>query len=178
MRTLFIDTHNTRSFSVAFDSEAQFSFLSGNDAASELIHSIDSLSSNSIEKIVIITGPGSLTGLRIGSSFAQGIALAKNIQVLGISVWDLLLTEFPLADIFFFTGTKKWIKKNSKEEIIIERDFHSEAPYWISNNPSLLNDLDITKNVPFPSCIELMYKHVHKASDNIDLLYPINLFNS
>lgn len=176
MKTLFIDTHKTKSFSVGFDSGFNFSFLSGNDASSELIQMIDSLSSNFIEKIVIITGPGSLTGLRIGSSFAQGIALAKNIQVIGISIWDLLLTEFPLADIFFFTGTKKWIKKNTQKETIIEKNFNSEAPYWISNNPTLLKNLDISKNLIFPSCIELMHKHIDKASENIDLLYPINLF--
>jgi tRNA threonylcarbamoyladenosine biosynthesis protein TsaB len=38
-----------------------------------------------LERVVTTTGPGSFTGLRIGLSAARGIALARNIPVVGLS---------------------------------------------------------------------------------------------
>lgn len=37
-----------------------------------------------LERVVVTTGPGSFTGLRIGLSAARGIALARNIPVVGV----------------------------------------------------------------------------------------------
>lgn len=181
MKTLFIDTHASKTFTIGFanknETEENFLYLKGEDAAIEMIEKIEQLSKNEIEQIIINKGPGSLTGLRIGSSFAQGIALAKNIPILAISLFDLLLEEYPNTDIFFYTGTKKWIHKTEQEEKIIETDFKITKKYWLSNKPELLN-LDPAKQQNFEECIKLMYKHQHLATENINLIYPVNIFNS
>lgn len=48
------------------------------------------LSATSIDKIVVCTGPGSFTGLRVALAFAKGFALPRRLPVVGLSslaVW-------------------------------------------------------------------------------------------
>src|SRR5580692_10936722 len=47
-----------------------------------------------IDRVVVTTGPGSFTGLRVGISAARGIALAANKPAVGIST--LLASAAPL----------------------------------------------------------------------------------
>ena len=48
------------------------------------------LSFEDLDAICISVGPGSFTGLRIGMSYAKGIALALNIPIVPISTFDSL----------------------------------------------------------------------------------------
>lgn len=49
-----------------------------------------------IERIAVTTGPGSFTGLRIGLSAARGLALARQINVLGVpSLFAIALAGGP-----------------------------------------------------------------------------------
>jgi len=172
---LFIDTHFSRKFSIGTNHNGQMEILTGANAAKEMMELIDTLTQNKITKIFIIKGPGSLTGLRIGSSCAMGIACAKNIPIFSLSIWDLLLSEHPDADIFFYTGTKKWIKKNLRKEKIIEENFRT-TKQWISNKPEKLETLPEELNIRYPQMIPLMMKYQHLATENMDLLYPVTLF--
>ena len=43
-----------------------------------------------IECVAVTTGPGSFTGVRVGLAAADGIALAANLPMVGISVLDVL----------------------------------------------------------------------------------------
>jgi len=60
-----------------------------------IIRKIDNLVSSAglkqsdIDGIVVSTGPGSFTGLRIGLAAAKGIAVALGIPVIGISLFEL-----------------------------------------------------------------------------------------
>lgn len=47
------------------------------------------ISASNIEKISVCVGPGSFTGLRVGLSFAKGLALPRNIPVVGISALEI-----------------------------------------------------------------------------------------
>jgi len=46
-----------------------------------------SIDKNSLDAIVISTGPGSFTGLRVGLSAAKGLAVALNIPLIGLSTF-------------------------------------------------------------------------------------------
>lgn len=55
----------------------------------------------SLERIVVTTGPGTFTGLRIGLSFARGLGLARGIPVTGVDSLTAIAAncgagEFPL----------------------------------------------------------------------------------
>ncbi len=47
-----------------------------------------SIDKNSLEAIVISTGPGSFTGLRVGMSAVKGLAVALNIPLIGIGTFN------------------------------------------------------------------------------------------
>lgn len=177
MKTLYIDTHCTKKFEIGYDNNITFQTLFGSDTSIEILEKIDLLCQNNIDKIIICKGPGSLTGLRIGSCFAQGIALAKKIPVYGMTIWDVLFAENPLLEVFFYTGTKKWIYKTINSEIVQETPKNPKQ-IWTSNNPELLTNFDQKTYQKWPKIVILMQKHHQKATKNIDLLYPINLFNN
>lgn len=181
MNTLFIDTHKSKNFSIGYsDSENKLTVISKNDANMEAIDAIYEISNNKpISKIIIINGPGSLSGLRIGASFALGIAVGKNIKVFSLNLFDIILRKYPNCEIIFNTGTKKWIKKTSTDEIITENDFKTDKK-WISNDVEKLsqiyNEINLSNQINYPNIINLMHEFQEFAEEKIDLIYAINSF--
>lgn len=229
MGILFIDTHCSKNFALGFaDNNLHFfEKLEGADPSIEMIQNIEKIIANFLEKharnlqndksesnwdfenykkniskIILITGPGSLTGLRIGSAFALGIAMGLNISIQSLTIWDLLL-EFATqesennkiadtAEIFFYTGTKKWLHRcaGNEEKILeieeiaemnarnaIELHEKNQCRKWISNNPEKLAHVkDMSQNIAYPNIIELMHKYAHLATDDLNLIYNITLF--
>jgi len=49
--------------------------------------------------IVVATGPGSFTGLRVGLSAAKGLCHALEIPIVGISSLEALASQFPYSDL-------------------------------------------------------------------------------
>lgn len=50
-----------------------------------------------VNALGVAIGPGSFTSLRVGLSLVKGIALARNIPVMGISTLDVIAAAQPLA---------------------------------------------------------------------------------
>ncbi|MBN8656437.1 MAG: tRNA (adenosine(37)-N6)-threonylcarbamoyltransferase complex dimerization subunit type 1 TsaB [Anaerolineae bacterium] len=51
----------------------------------------------SVNALGVAIGPGSFTSLRVGLSLVKGIALARNLPVMGISTLDVIAAAQPLA---------------------------------------------------------------------------------
>ncbi len=52
-------------------------------------------SMDDVEAIGLAIGPGSYTGLRIGSAVAKGLALALNLALVAVPTFDILAAAFP-----------------------------------------------------------------------------------
>jgi len=186
---LFIDTHNWQEFGVGLQANnGEYAYQIGQDACKEMMVLFDKLLEKSqkheISEIVIIKGPGSLTGLRIGSSTTLGIALGiemsakKPVKITALSLYDILLAEYPNSTIVFYTGTKKWIIKTRESEIISEDIINTKTPKsWISNCVEKLSHFDICNNIAYPKMIQLMQKYQHLATEDIQLLYPVTMYS-
>jgi tRNA threonylcarbamoyl adenosine modification protein YeaZ len=56
----------------------------------EVLHR-ENLTLNSLKGIIISTGPGSFTGLRVGMAVAKGLAVSLKIPLLGISIFNAVV---------------------------------------------------------------------------------------
>jgi len=66
-------------------------------AIQELLARCD-LSMQNIRAVAVAIGPGSFTSLRVGLSLAKGIALARQIPLLGIPTLDILAAAQPTGE--------------------------------------------------------------------------------
>lgn len=102
MRYLFIDT-STKYITVALIDNKNIIFnhqeVIEKDMSSKIIPIIDngfkncSIEIGDIDKIFVVNGPGSFTGVRIGVTVAKTIAWSLNIDVIPISSLELLATH-------------------------------------------------------------------------------------
>lgn len=101
MITLFLDTSTTKlivglykEFDCIFESIDD----SANDLSSKVLPQIDYALKNTdlllddIDRIIVVNGPGSFTGVRVGVTIAKTLAWTKNIDILTISSLELLAT--------------------------------------------------------------------------------------
>jgi tRNA threonylcarbamoyladenosine biosynthesis protein TsaB len=68
-------------------------------ALSEMIQSSleqTGLTLDQIEALAIATGPGSYTGLRIGTALAKGLALARHLPIKGIPTFEIIAAAQPI----------------------------------------------------------------------------------
>ena len=108
--------------------------------------------------VIVTTGPGSFTGLRVGISAAKGLYHALGIPIIGISSLEAMASQFPFSDLpivpilysrknEFFTA--QFIRNNGNnltrnmEDIAIKLD---DFPS-IFKNPSILSECMITDHL-------------------------------
>ena len=83
---------------------------------------------NKIEKLIVCTGPGSFTALRVGIAFMYGLSISKKIPLIGTSCTDLLQ----------FTISKSYEKKtlmiicSSNDQNFIATSSNKSGKYLIN----------------------------------------------
>ena len=56
------------------------------------------LSTSDLAAVAVANGPGSYTGLRIGLSFAKGLALASQVKLIAVPTLDIVAAAQPLSE--------------------------------------------------------------------------------
>lgn len=57
------------------------------------------LTLEAVQALGVALGPGSFTSLRVGLSFVKGLALARNLPLVGINTLEVLAASQPLTDL-------------------------------------------------------------------------------
>jgi len=106
MTYLFIDTANSFIISIIKDNKIIYykNDVSNSDTSSKVMPIIDeafkgsNLTINDIDKIVVVNGPGSFTGIRVGVTIAKTISYSLNKPLISLSELELLATTNTNSD--------------------------------------------------------------------------------
>ena len=104
-----------------------------------------SMSFEDLDAICISSGPGSFTGLRVGMSYAKGIAMALDIPIVPVSTFDSLAyknTSKKLSTLIYSHGNTFYICEYSVNNGILLK---SSKPKSILKE----NVLEISRNIVF-----------------------------
>ncbi|MEL7111830.1 MAG: tRNA (adenosine(37)-N6)-threonylcarbamoyltransferase complex dimerization subunit type 1 TsaB [Pseudomonadota bacterium] len=108
----------------------------------------------SIDRLAVVTGPGSFTGIRVGVSFARGLALATGVPCVGVTSLEAALPRgqqgsaivvMPAQkrppDITFWTQTfRSGMATGAAQEMSLEALYTllQEHPHMVYGDPDLL----------------------------------------
>lgn len=100
MRYLFIDTSNNLIISILENNKEIYCFNSHeiNQTSAQVMPVLDeaftktNLNIRDIDKIFVVNGPGSFTGIRVGVTIAKTIGFCLNIPIIPLSELELLAT--------------------------------------------------------------------------------------
>ena len=104
-----------------------------------------SMSFEDLDAICISSGPGSFTGLRVGMSYAKGIAMALDIPIVPVSTFDSLAyknTSEKLSALIYSHGNTFYICEYSIDDEILLK---SSEPKSILKE----NVLELSRNIVF-----------------------------
>lgn len=102
-----------------------------------------------IEVIAVTIGPGSYTGLRIGTAVAKGLALARRLPVVAVSTFDVLAVAQP-------------VQEDLQLAVVVEAGrgrmavgwFKAAADYWEpAGDPNLYTPEEFSKKIRKPTLI-------------------------
>ena len=110
-----------------------------------------------IDQVVVGMGPGPFTGLRVGISFAQAFAWARNVPLIGICSLDAIAHGIEI------------------DEFIVATDARRKEVYWaIYKNGERISDLAVSKPAELVSRFPFFGEgsHLYQLSQSQEFLYP------
>lgn len=101
-RLLAIDSSTERAGVALFDGDtiAEISWIAGRSQTTSLLGEIDhllrlnGLGLSDVAAVAVATGPGAFSALRVGAGTAKGLALARDLPVIGIPTLDIAAAPF------------------------------------------------------------------------------------
>ena len=145
---LFIDTHDSL-ITIALKTESKLYIKT---KESEYSHSIyvmpmieeifdeNKLDVKDLKQIIVVNGPGSFTGIRIGLSIAKTIAYALNIKINSISSLTAYLVSSDIDD------NKMAVIEDNKELI---KEFYSNENEYEKKYKEVEHNIDVDKIVSY-----------------------------
>lgn len=110
-----------------------------------------------IEKIIVVNGPGSFTGIRIGLTIAKTLAWAKNIPIITISSLEAMVLSVDTDNIDYIVPA-----------IDARRNFVFAAIFDKKNNNFVLKEQYISVKALEIALNNLSGNIVYVSNDNID----------
>lgn len=189
MISLFIDTSiSFPTISIVKDNEVLFNFHEEikMDMSSKILPIIDeglkklNIQLNSIDKIFVVTGPGSFTGVRIGVTIAKTIAWSLNKILIPISSLEYMATtktekSYLISMIDARRGNVfSGIYNNELECVQKDGLVNIEELLKDKNNEYELISYDNIKNSikPIPNVLKIINKHINDKGINPHSLIP------
>jgi len=165
MNTLFIDTHNEIIKIILFkdgkivDSKEKESSMQHSVYTMPLIDEVlknNNLDSNDINEIIVVNGPGSFTGVRIGVTIAKTYSYLLNIPIKVINMLEM--------KAIFVSGDKKIIieeEKNGKFIGVFDKDNKVIDDYFYLKNSEFEeyknnNEISIVDNIDYEKVYEYL----------------------
>lgn len=193
MRTLFIDT-STADVSIAIISDGKLvASISKNIPNAHSVYTVSFLDKvikeaglrpEDIDKILVVTGPGSFTGVRIGVTIAKTYAYLRKIEIVGVSSLKMMAIscehDYCLALIdarrnnyylgLYDKNNNEVITEqfNTKEKVI--ELINQYKPIVISNEDIVMDNIQVNKQVLDIEKIVAYYQD--KPSMNPHLVVP------
>lgn len=153
-----------------------------------------------LQLLLINTGPGSYTALRVGIAFFSGLSLSQNIDIIGLPCIDLFRFIIPSEELMF-TGVyisssndqnfiyffdlkvnQFKIKKIEKNKSLDEQDIDLSILKKIYINESLQGNLNIrldveVKVIKFSKLVNQNIKKIEKYKKN-EIIEPLYFSNN
>ncbi|MDX5982602.1 tRNA (adenosine(37)-N6)-threonylcarbamoyltransferase complex dimerization subunit type 1 TsaB [Exiguobacterium profundum] len=146
MKQLMIDTATTRlsvALSEAGEIQAETTVMVSKNHAVTLMPMIEQLMAavkwtpNMLERIVVTTGPGSYTGIRIGVTTAKTLAYTLNLPLIGVSALQLMAaapnTDLPVVSLIDARRGNAYIGYYQHNKALTH-DQHASVSDWLRLN--------------------------------------------
>ena len=157
MKYLFIDTcSNCLIISTIINNKLDYFFIdkNNNDTSSKVMKVLKEAvcDINTVDKIFVVNGPGSFTGIRVGVTIAKTIGFCLNIPIIKLSELDLLATTK--------TDTKYNVSLiDARRGYVYAGIYDKDLNCYLEDQHVLLND------IKYPDSYTVIDNY-----DNIDLL--------
>lgn len=157
MKYLFIDTcSNCLIISTIINNKLDYFFIdkNNNDTSSKVMKVLKEAvcDINTVDKIFVVNGPGSFTGIRVGVTIAKTIGFCLNIPIIKLSELELLATTK--------TGTKYNVSLiDARRGYVYAGIYDKDLNCYLEDQHILLND------IKYPDSYTVIDNY-----DNIDLL--------
>ena len=169
MKYLFIDTcSNCLIISTIINDKIDYFFIdkNNNDTSSKVMKvlkdAVDDI--NTVDKIFVVNGPGSFTGIRVGVTIAKTIGFCLNIPIISLSELELLVstntdTKYNVSLIdarrgYVYAGIyDNNLNVYLKDQYILASDINYPDNYTIIDNYDNIDLLKIIKKHEFDNPI-------------------------
>ena len=157
MKYLFIDTcSNCLIISTIINNKIDYFFIdkNNNDTSSKVMKVLKEAVAdiNTVDKIFVVNGPGSFTGIRVGVTIAKTIGFCLNIPIIKLSELELLATTN--------TDTKYNVSLiDARRGYVYAGIYDKDLNCYLQDQHILLND------IKYPDSYTVIDNY-----DNIDLL--------
>lgn len=160
MKYLFIDTcSNCLIISTIINNKIDYFFIdkNNNDTSSKVMKVLKEAVAdiNTVDKIFVVNGPGSFTGIRVGVTIAKTIGFCLNIPIIKLSELELLATTN--------TNTKYNVSLiDARRGYVYAGIYDKDLNCYLQDQHILLND------IKYPNSYTIIDNY-----DNIDLIKMI-----